>query len=155
MLFFFFFLNVCWVWDDRDGAIKSDFFLTFRLMSLFFFFSRILIKAVRSFLLHLCNTWGDSSVQYKINKVIKMDNFGLHPLQAHHAVLFRVRLWKELSRWEDVPNGTAQWEHHCPPPHPLLPPPSLPHRPDWCVPALFSWRIIGIIEWHVVLRAKP
>lgn len=31
----------------------------------------------------------------------------------------------------------------------------LPHGPDWCVPALFSWRIIGIIEWHVVLRAKP
>lgn len=35
---------------------------------------------------------------------------------------------------------------------PLLP--SLPHRPDWCVLPLFSTRIIGIIEWHVVLRAK-
>lgn len=34
------------------------------------------------------------------------------------------------------------------------PPPSLPHGLDWCVPALFPGRITGIIERHVVLRAK-
>lgn len=33
-------------------------------------------------------------------------------------------------------------------------PPSLPRGLDWCVPALFSRRITGIIEWRVVLRTK-
>lgn len=55
-----------------------------------------------------------------------------------------------------VPSGTRErcvWAALSPPLIP--PPPHLPHGPDWCGPALFSRRIIGIIEWHVVLRAKP
>ena len=38
-----------------------------------------------------------------------------YPLHSRHAVPFQVRLWKDPSRWERLPNGTTPREHHCPP----------------------------------------
>lgn len=94
-----------------------------------------------------------------IKDIMKTDDFAVNPpphpfsfTPRNLAMLFSSSSgWEKIeqSHWEHLPNGTAPRGHHC-----ASAAPPLPHRPDWCVPALFSRWIIGIIEWRVVLRAE-